>query len=368
MANYFHLKNETNVSTVASEEKTPLLSRTECNIMRGFAIIIIIIDNLTHSFHGVYKDNEFNFFWSSVQGFLNNLSHPDNLLLFNVISFFCPYGVMLFIFLSGYGLTLKYEKGNGLGTSHKDFIFSHYKKMFTMHAKGFALFLMVLLIIDPHIIVGGTHTILQILLLGNLNPSQIISPGPYWFFGMIMEMYVIYRLIIYRRSDSTAIALCILSLFVMAFTDPEGEILRYLRNNCFLAILPFCMGVLTARHLNYKSLSINKPLICFGWFILSFILLTLSKFNFYSWLFMPIFIIMTAITIVKLIRKVKILDTIFNWLGALSGVLFVVHPSIRELLLSRANESGEYYHTVFIFLFLSIVLSIILKPVFSGKK
>ena len=367
MSKEIQTNSEVAVST-GTQESTTLLSRSECNIMRGFAILFIIIDNITRLFNGVFPDNEFVYLRSSVEGFLNNLSHPDSILTFNFISFYCPYGVMLFIFLSGYGLTLKYEKGNGQNTSHKDFLVSHYKKMFIMHAKGLALYLCIFLILKPKFIVGGLYTILQVFLVGNLNPFQRVMPGPYWFFGMIMEMYIIYRLIIYHRKDSIAIVLTILSLVVMAFTNPEGEMMRYLRYNCFLAILPFCMGVLAARHLNNKTLSINKSVASFGWFILFFILLTLSKFSFYSWLIMPIFIISTAVCIVKLICKVKLLDNIFSWLGALSGVLFVVHPAVRILLLDRANESGTYYHTVLIYLFLSIVLSIILKPVFNGKK
>ena len=35
-----------------------LLNRTECNIMRGLAIVLIVIDNITHLFKGVFIDNE----------------------------------------------------------------------------------------------------------------------------------------------------------------------------------------------------------------------------------------------------------------------------------------------------------------------
>ena len=94
-------------------EESSLLSRSECNIMRGLAIILIITNNFTHVLNGVYFDSELSYLWGSVEGFLNNLSHPDALLPFNLLSFYCPYGVMLFIFLSGYCLTLKYEKGSG---------------------------------------------------------------------------------------------------------------------------------------------------------------------------------------------------------------------------------------------------------------
>lgn len=358
--------NQPNNIVGASSEST-LLSRSECNIMRGLAIIIIIINNFTHVLNGVFFDSELNYLWSSVEGFLNNLSHPDALLPLNIISFYCPYGVMLFIFLSGYGLTLKYEKGNGQGTTAKEFIVTHYNKLFTMQLKGLALYLLCFFLAFPHTVMDASMA-LQVLLVGNLNPFQKILPGPYWFFGMILEMYVIYRLIIYRRKDSIAIALTVLSLVVMAFASPEGSLLTYLRNNCFLAILPFCMGVLAARHLNSRFLSIDKPLACLGWFVLTFILLTLSKFNYYSWLiFMPVFILATAVTLVKLIAKVRLLDGVFGWLGTMSGVLFVVHPAVRDILLARTNESGAFYAMTIVYLLITFGLSIILRPVFNKK-
>ena len=347
---------------------SPLLSRTECNLMRGFAIIIIIIDNFAHLLRGVFLDNEYRYNIKAVNGFLNNLAHPDGLLPFNIISFYCPYGVMLFIFLSGYGLTLKYELGNGKGVSCKDFIFSHYNKMFTMHLKGLALFLTFYLIFNPTETLNAVSVFLQALLVVNLSPYHIVYPGVYWFFGMIMEMYVIYRLVLYRRSDTVAWVLVVVSLVVMALFNPVSARLLYLRINCFLAILPFCMGVLAARHLDSRWMSLHKVLPCLGWFVLSFILLTLVKFNFYSWLIMPIFVVATAVTIVKLMSRSNLLSVIFGWLGGLSGVLFVVHPSVREILIHRANESGDYAGMLFLYLFITFGLSIMLKPAFSSKK
>ena len=168
-----------------------------------------------------------------------------------------------------------------------------------------------------------------------------------------------------RKSDG---ALCCRATTTQLFIDPEGKLLRYLRYNCFIAILPFCMGVLAARHFNHSSLSIDKPAICLRWLVLSSILLIACKFNFYSWLVMPVFVIITGLTLVKLIIKVKWLDIIFGWLGALSGVLFVVHPIVRQVLLPKANESGAYAITLLIYLIITIGLSLLLKPVFIRKK
>ena len=351
-----------------SQTNSPFLSRAECNIMRGLAILIIVINNFTHLLKGVYQDNEYIYSWNNVLGFLNNLSHPDHLLPFNLISFYCPYGVILFIFLSGYGLTLKYEKGNGQSVTHKSFVVNHYNKLFLMQLKGLAIFLTITLIFKSNVILEGFPLLLQALLVGNLNPYQQIHPGPYWFFGMIMEMYVIYRFAIYKRNEYVILTLIVISLIAMGLVPPTSGPMSYFRINCFLALLPFCMGVLAARHLSFNFLSIHKTGICLVWFAISFIFLTLCKFNFYSWLFLPIFVIATAVTIVKVLNKVRIFDNIFGWLGTMSGVLFVVHPSVRAILITRANQSGDYYSAVIYYLLITLGLCIMLKPVFSSKK
>ena len=359
--------NQQHIKADVSASKEPFLSRSECNIMRGFAILFIIVDNITHLFKGVFMDSEFLYRWSSVEGFLNNLTHPDSLLPFNLISFYCPYGVMLFIFLSGYCLTLKYEKGNGRGTSTKSFIGGHYQKLFVMQLKGLALYLFVLFMFYPDEVVPKS-IIYQFLLVGNLKPSWQCMPFPYWFFGMIMEMYVIYRLVIYNRKDWVAIALTVFSIVVMVFFDPMSDKLYYLRMNCFLAIMPFCMGVLAARHLNAGSLSLNKTSACIGWFLLAFVLLTACKFNFYSWLILPVFVLATAVPLVKLFMKVRLFDSAFSWLGAMSGVLFVVHPTVREILIDRINTSGNFYGMLVVYLLVTFGISMILKPAFTNKK
>ena len=362
----FMSTDQQTIKTVTTSNSS-FLSRSECNIMRGFAILFIIIDNITHLYSGVFMDSEFIYLSKSVKGFVNNLMHPDAMLPFNLISFYCPYGVMLFIFLSGYCLTLKYEKGNGRGTSCKAFIGNHYKKLFVMQLKGLALFLTVLFMFNPNEVIRNS-IVLQFLLVGNLNPDWLCKPGPYWFFGMIMEMYVIYRLIIYNRKDWVAIALTVFSIGVMACFSPKSATLNYLRVNCFLAILPFCMGVLAARHLKSNSFSLDKTGICLAWFVLAFILLTATKFNFYSWLIMPVFVIVTAVTLVKLFSKVKFFDTVFGWLGAMSGVLFVVHPTVREFLIDRMNDYGLYYGMLLVYLLITFGLCLILKPAFTTKK
>ena len=348
-------------------KRESLISRSECNIMRGLAILVIITNNFGHLVNGVHPDNEFTYDYANVSGFLDSLLHFNSLLPLELLSFYSPFGVMIFIFLSGYGLTLKYEYGNCQSVSSLQFVKEHYFKLFSMQAKGLAIFLVFLLIYKANDIVYFWTFVKQLFMIENLSPRHKIMPGPYWFFGMIMEVYIIFRLIFYKRSSWLMMSIVALSLFIMALLDPVGRLLYYLRINFCLALLPFSLGVLTARYWGFYSFLFKYKMLVILFFIVSFLLLTLCKFNFYLWLFMPIFVVTTSVTLVLLLSRVYFLSLLLGWVGSLSGVLFVIHPSLRLILIERANESGHSYAVVFIYLFLTIMLSVILKPIFVKK-
>lgn len=349
------------------EKENAILSPIECNIMRGIAILAIITNNFGHMVTGVYEDNEFTYNHENVISLISSLHDFNNILPLNILSFYSPFGVMLFIFLSGYGLTLKYENNKENTTNCTSFIINHYKKLFVMQAKGLAIFYIVYILFFKDTIIYVLPFLKQLLLIGNITGS-LIPPGPFWFFGMIIEIYIIYRLFLFRRSSLFIILISILSLVLMALFEPCGDTMSFLRINFGMAILPFCLGILTARHIHTNAITTPKSnLLCWIYLFLSVILLTLCKLNFYTWLIMPIFIILVAFYIVKLISKVNILSHIFYWAGGLSGVLFVIHPTIREIIIPRTNEFN-HPNEIFIYLFLTIVLSVILKPIFSNKE
>lgn len=342
-----------------------LLSRSECNIMRGFAILAIVSNNFGHLLKGIIQDNEFVYNYNNVVGFLDQLKTPTSNFCLDLLAFYSPFGVMLFIFLSGFGLTLKYENTNVNSVTHKEFVFDHYRKLFQMQMKGLALFLLVMFVFDPDYIVYFRHLLGQLFMVENLNPiDQKILGGPYWFFGMIMEIYLIYRYVIYRRSTTFIIFVILLSLLVMSVCAPNGDTIRYLRINFCMALLPFCIGVLLARYGRLFINIVDNRIYRIFAIIVFFVLLTLCKFNFYSWLFMPIFIIGVSVPLTKLLSQSKLFANIFGWVGELSGVLFVVHPIVREILFQRVSLSGNYYGMFFVYLFLTIALSVILKPLF----
>ena len=351
--------------TISNSNSDLFLSRIECNMMRGLAIILIVLNNFGHTINGVHPDNEFNYSYDRISGFMDSITNHSDLLPLELLSFYSPFGVMLFIFLSGYGLVLKYEKGDGQSISNSDFIFGHYKKLFIMQAKGLAFFLLLYLIFESQEIVQVWPLVEQLLLTGNILSHHFVIPAPYWFFCMIFEMYIVYRFVLYRCSSKIMLVIVLVSIVIMGFLEPNGKIITYFRMNIGLPLLPFCLGVLAARHWRKDLIDLDSKMKCACYFIIAFVFLTLSKFSFYTWLLMPIFIIVTSIAFVKLLVNSKTITQCLVWLGGLSGIMFVIHPALREILITRANENGHCYEMLFIYLFLTIVLSIMLKPVFS---
>ena len=87
----------------------PLLTRAECNVLRGVAIIGIFLHNFCHWLSPIVKENEYTFVRHNVDVLNQVLSHPDIYLPVHLLSFFGHYGVPVFLFLSAYGLVKKYE-------------------------------------------------------------------------------------------------------------------------------------------------------------------------------------------------------------------------------------------------------------------
>ena len=84
-----------------------LLTRAECNALRGIAILGIFLHNYCHWLGPVVKENEYQYFQHNVDWLSQCIAHVDSLLPCHLISFFGHYGVPIFLFLSAYGLERK---------------------------------------------------------------------------------------------------------------------------------------------------------------------------------------------------------------------------------------------------------------------
>ena len=161
-----------------------LLSRSECHALRGLAILGIFLHNYCHWLDPAVKENEYQFFRSNVEGLRHALGCPDTWLPVHLTSFFGHYGVPVFLFLSAYGLTMKYERTRRRyddpqprDASPAAFVRFHFLKLFRMMIVGFVAFTM----LDA--ITPGSHTyhlmdiVAQMGMFNNLLPNPTVSSG-----------------------------------------------------------------------------------------------------------------------------------------------------------------------------------------------
>ena len=348
--------------------------------MRGIAILAIMLHNYCHYVKGIVKENEYQFLERHCDQLWAVMTSPDEFLPMHLLSFFGHYGVPVFLFLSGYGLVMKYESSpvptvgqRSAVRSAWDFILYHYLKLLRMLIVGFTLFLMVDAVTPGRFPFHWDHVIAQLLMYINVlpEPDKIIWPGIYWFFGLMMELYVVYRLLLYRRRSLYVVLLIALCWLLQVFCEPDGEMLNRLRYNFIGGILPFGVGIIVARvfsrseecgvwsentssadsaveataehislHTPHSSLLERTPHSILLGLLLAIVLTVAMSFSFHAWLWIPVVIIIGTIALVKVLPKVVL--KVFVWFGTFSAAMFVAHPIARKLFITVAWQRDAY--------------------------
>ncbi len=325
-----------------------LLTRAECAALRGLAIIGIFLHNYCHWLGPVVKENEYTYSQHNVDWFEAVIANPDNLLAAHLLSFFGHYGVPVFLFLSAYGLELKY--GRSLYVAPWRFVKYHWKKLFSMMLVGFVSFTVIDAITPGRWHYTFTQVVAQLAMVNNLlaDPDHNIWPGPFWFFGLMLQLYIVYRLLLYKRHwgwTAGAMAVCLGVQLVLA---PEGELLNCYRYNFMGGMLPFGLGLLFARygdriiltHLNTLSLLVSVVMCGF--------LIKWMSGNFILWSLVPLVVCAFSVYLVKLIAQTahtavgsRLMEALV-WMGDISAALFVVHPTLRKVFIPISRHGDVY--------------------------
>lgn len=333
--------------------KKELLSLAQSKALRGIAILGIILHNYCHFMGFAVKENEYTFTASKPVMLWDRIMALDHNLFVHILSFFGHYGVPVFLFISGFGLVRKYENGTSSPVRALPFIGVHYVKLLRLMFLGYIGFAVVSWL-HPHGYHGYTvgRVAAQLLMYINLlpHPDHIIKPGPYWFFGLMLQLYVVYRLLIYRRSTVCVLALIIVCWAVQAVFTPDidhgGEMLNRIRYNFIGGMLPFGMGVVYARH----GIDVSAPWHAFV-VVVSAVAVFAGSFFFHTWLWVPLFVVTGALSTVRLLP-----DSVLRpcmWVGGISSALFVVHPILREIII-KMSYRGYLYTGIILYVVLSV--------------
>lgn len=326
----------------------PLLTRAECAALRGLAIIGIFLHNYCHWLGPVVKENEYTFSQHNVDWLTAVMASPDGLLPAHLVSFFGHYGVPVFLFLSAYGLELKY--GRSLYAPAFRFVAYHWKKLFSMMIVGFVSFTIVDAMTPGRWHYTLTQVVAQLAMVNNLlpDPDHNIWPGPFWFFGLMLQLYAVYRLLLYKRHWAWTAGAMVVCLGVQLAFAPESEALNWYRYNFMGGMLPFGLGLLYARYgnriilTNLNTLSLLVSVVFCG-----FMVMWMSA-SYLLWSVVPLVVCILCVYVVKLLSQAArrpvgawLMERLV-WMGEISAALFVIHPVLRKVFIPISRHGDIY--------------------------
>lgn len=332
-----------------------LLNKSECSFLKGIAIIFIILHNYCHEFPLAIEANEFHWIKGNILSFYNHLIHPSYYFISDFFSYWGHYGIVIFLFISGYGLVMKYEQQSTPFLSNTyDFIKNHYLKLFYLMIWGFIANMIANKLCTGYFFHDKWTIPGQLLFIINLIPNAHINPGPYWYLGMILQLYIIYIIIIARERDYSIYVLLGICILLQLFCNPDGEAIFWMRRNFIGCFLAFAIGIIVARHhiITYMRYSYFTS-------IMLIVIVFLCNFNFYLWLTAPLFIIPLSIQVTKACTCSKTVFLFFKKIGNLSSSIFIMHPIAHWLLLPSEDKRQYIYFYIILYFILSIFLGYI---------
>ncbi len=347
------------------------LTKSDTLVLKGIAILSILMHNLLHWTEPLNsKENEFWFIKTNVYSFFQAFSDSPWDFFNIIMSYLGHYGVQMFIFISGFGLALSISnKPKTYGT----FILDRLKKIYPLVIIAFVFYFFSTIIMNYRLVTLQEMRSFgyKFLFIHTFIPKEGLSVcGPWWFFGLIMQLYLLFPLIyklIIRYNIKAFLIICLISyslIYLEQFSDIFPNDFFILQN--FPGHLPeFCLGIL---FVNNKGKKIHPIL-----FFVALAIFCLGNFykGFFPLTFLCIsYVIICAYTKITEWSKGKIFGKgFFEFFGSLSMVLFATHGEFRWQFAAMALEQNNAgYTTLMLILFLITAVLIALSANVVYKK
>lgn len=350
---------------------------------KGIGILLIVFHNYFHWMPGFGLENEMGLSVADTKETLLLLSHFNfKTIITTLFSFFGHYGVQIFIVFSAYGLSIQYSKNKETAVQ---FVVHKLKKIYYLLFFAIIFCVVFFLIIGLPISFGDVviNTALLVSTLSSFTQATVFAmfSGPYWFFALIIQFYIIFPWLYKISGKPTTkrfLAQLFLSYLIIYPLYFYGESIPFTifgiptffaTFGSIIGHLPeVFLGVYLAKGGKLPSLRILllPALIVFG----------LSQF--YEFLFPLSFLLVSLLLIAfgRLLQRVKFWTATIHYVGVLSMMLFVVNGPLRNMVYSDLSKyslpkwSG-FLHvpTLLVYTLLLFVLSYVMNDLFGrGRK
>ena len=343
-------------------------SKDDSLIIKGLAILAIMLHNFFHWVKPITGENEFGFAAHTVYKFAEQLSSQPQEFINIIFSYLGHFGVQLFILISGYGLTKSMlNKPQSWG----EFMGSRLKKIYPLLIVAILTFVIANLIIFKQMPAFGDWREIgrKLLLIHTLIPGSGVSVcGPWWFFGLIVQLYVLFPIILkltQRHGTKILVGTMVISyLWIMTalflYDHDPGSVLAM--QNAPGHLPEFCFGI-------WLGLAPRK--ISNWWLIPTLAVFSLGNFfePFYPFTFLAVSAIFVIIynIVRKPITQFAAVRRPVAFLGSISMFLFAVHGFLRQPFFGIASTSNVASGLLAATLFIatSIAVAIAIRPLYK---
>ena len=326
------------------------LTRADASVIKALAILMIVAHNYFHQVKPFPGENEMAFhaetFWKMV---FQIAEHPFD-AFHPIASFFGHYGVHIFLFMSGYGLTKKalgYVQKHG-GISWTDLwkvSLNQIAKIVTLTVVGVAI-----LCLYKYIAWGTlpdaeffTKYLVFLTFTENLRPGDFgYFVSVWWFMALIVQFYLLFPIIFKGLSRHAYLTLSIgvvCQLLAVSIYEPllEQHVLVYATPLGQMVL--FMLG---------GYLAMGRRLSC--WIVLPLVVvlpLTFIDPNFFHLSFVAVTVFLMLAY--GLLRERLIASKTLLWIGGMSMFIYIVHGDLRWQVIPVVNEAQNIWLSYIMF-------------------
>ena len=319
------------------------LSKENTLYYKGIAILFIMLHNFLHWIPPIIGQNEQNFSKFRIENYFEIISVYPEYIIQLTISLFGHYGVQIFLFLSAYGLYIKYEKNK---LNYLKFIKERIFKLYPAFLVAIFLWLIYIGLISgkgilPLFLESSESILYKILGVSNFIEGELYSlNGPWWFISLILQFYIIFPILLkidHKYSKYGLLILSICSLIIASLINLNIPI----TGTILVHVPEVSLGIYMARK---GTIKINN----YTLFII-FTIFILSNYIYSIWYLS--FITATLIYLIFINLVNYKLNDFFIFFGKISIYLFLINGFLRYPLVGYAKYIDKWH----ISLFLSIV-------------
>ena len=325
---------------------TSNFTKRDTTILKGFAILCIVFHNYFHWLSPSPGENEFNFLSSRVSTFFHLLGENPGEWFNLLFSYLGHYGVQIFVVVSGFGLTVSMINKP---RTWESFVVYRLKKLYLLLLTGVLVYYLGVVLMEssfPGVYV--THELKhKLIFIHTLIPNSGLSViGPWWFFALILQLYLLFPLLFHWFKKQGWKAFGVVCLISYALVFLFRYVLNHFNGSIVMMNAPghlpeFCLGIMLALQQDRK--------IGWGWLVAAIVVFCLG--NVYA-PFYPFTFISIALITLFAYQGLKRLPIKKHWIsrplayfGGISMTLFVVHGSFRTPVLNLAQKMpGAWGH------------------------